>query len=312
MQTVTILTTGGTIACSRTRQGLVPSLSGKELRAFIDRPDCQIEVRDLMQLDSTNIGPEEWTILAQEVYEALRISDGVLIVHGTDTMAYTAAALTRMLQNLRCPVVLTGAQRPLTEADSDGARNLRDAVTAALSDLTGVMIVFGGRVIRGDCARKVATACDDAFRSINVPQLGFIRDDLLTVVSWPVTPNEAPVILDTQLDTRVAAFVLYPGFDASLVRTALAQGCRGILLAAYGSGGVPSAQRDLLAVLEEARARGVRVVIATQCVSGAVDLERYEVGVRAQRLGCESAGKRTFEASLIHLMWELGHCNTLA
>ena len=166
MKKILLIATGGTIASRETEHGLRPALSADDLRAAMGVKDAAVEALDLLSLDSTNIAPPHWEKIARCVADCRQTYDGIIISHGTDTMAYTAAALYYMLEHIDRPVVLTGAQRPLGTAGSDAEANLRLAARAALSGHAGVMIAFGGRIIHGNAAKKVHSLADDAFRSI--------------------------------------------------------------------------------------------------------------------------------------------------
>ncbi|MCI7739613.1 MAG: asparaginase [Lachnospiraceae bacterium] len=309
MKKIIMLTTGGTIASQEGADGLTPVVKGDTMIQMIPKLAnlCEIEVREVMNLDSTNMQPEEWVQLAGAVAESLPQCDGIVITHGTDTMAYTASALTWMLQNLGKPVILTGSQLPVEHPQTDGKQNIYDAFCAATAGRPGVYIVFHGRILRGCSARKVCTESLDAFRSINEPDVGKILDGRVIFFAEPEDiPSEA-FYLDASLDTHVVYLQLYPGFETDLLETVIEKGYRGIILAGFGSGGVPFHNRNLLPAIEKAIQSGIRVIITTQCQQEGTNLNLYEVGIRAAKLGCLSGEKYTPEALITRLMWELGH-----
>ena len=173
-----LLATGGTIASVAGENGLHPGIGARELLARMPLPqDTLLEGRDVFALDSSNIQPEEWKILAQAVREALRDYDGVLITHGTDTMAYTAAALSFMLLGAEKPVVLTGSQLPVGHPLSDAPVNFLEALSVLRAAQRGVYIVFHHKVILGSRAVKMRTTAFDAFHSVNAPLFGHIDAD---------------------------------------------------------------------------------------------------------------------------------------
>lgn len=309
MKKIIMLTTGGTIASQEGADGLAPMVKGDAMIQMIPKlaDFCEIEVREVMNLDSTNMQPEEWVQLAVAVAEALPECDGIVITHGTDTMAYTASALTWMLQNLRKPVILTGSQRPVEHPQTDGKQNIYDAFCAAAAGRPGVYIVFHGRILRGCSARKVCTESLDAFRSINEPDVGMVCDGQVTFDTESKFNQAAEFHLDTSLDTRVVYLQLYPGFEPEILETVIEKGYRGMILAGFGSGGVPFHHRNLLPAIEKAIQSGIRVIITTQCQQEGTNLNLYEVGIRAAKLGCISGEKYTPEALITRLMWELGH-----
>ena len=231
MKKILLIATGGTIASRETEHGLRPALSADDLRAAMGMKDAAVETLDLLSLDSTNIAPAHWEQIARCVADCRHTHDGIIISHGTDTMAYTAAALYYMLEHIDRPVVLTGAQRPLGTAGSDAEANLRLAARAALSGHAGVMIAFGGRIIHGNAAKKIHSLADDAFRSIGRTEID--------LDAAPVQPS-APFCLHGTLERRVAVLRLYPGMSPDAVTACIKAGCRGIIIEGYGLGSVPT------------------------------------------------------------------------
>lgn len=179
MKRVLVIATGGTIASAEEGSGLAPALTGEQLVAFVPEVAqvCCVEVSQVMNVDSTNMRPEGWLAIAGEVRRRYDDFDGFAVLHGTDTLAYTAAGLSYLVQGRPKPVVLTGSQLPMGDPGTDGRRNLLDAVRVACDDAAaGVMVAFGGKVILGTAARKVRTRSFEAFDSLNVPALGYVRD----------------------------------------------------------------------------------------------------------------------------------------
>lgn len=298
MKKILLIATGGTIASRETEHGLRPALSADDLRAAMGVKDAAVEALDLLSLDSTNIAPPHWEQIARCVADCRQTYDGIIISHGTDTMAYTAAALYYMLEHIDRPVVLTGAQRPLGTAGSDAEANLRLAARVALSGHTGVMIAFGGRIIHGNAAKKIHSLADDAFRSIGRTEID--------LDAAPVPPS-APFCLHGTLARRVAVLRLYPGMSPDAVTACIKAGCRGIIIEGYGLGSVPSgdAEESFLPALRLAREAGCTVVLTTQCIEGGADIHRYEVGVRAAELGALSGGTLPIEALYALLLQRL-------
>ena len=175
MKKLHIIATGGTIACVPSPNGLMPGLGAKELLEYVPGGH-KIEYTDLFHMDSSNIQPEEWQQMAKAVIKARESCSGIVITHGTDTMAYTASMLSFMLRDIDIPVVLTGSQYPIVRPDSDGRKNLHNAIIAA-SELTGgVYIAFGDAVIKGCRAVKTRTTSLNAFESINYPYIGAVAN----------------------------------------------------------------------------------------------------------------------------------------
>ena len=297
MKNILLIATGGTIASRETEHGLRPALTAEDMRAAIGTTGSTIEVVDLLSLDSTNIAPCHWQIIARKIAEFRTNYDGFIITHGTDTMAYTAAALYYMLENIDRPVVLTGSQRPLGTDGSDAEGNLRLAYEAASSAFAGVCLAFGGRLIHGNAAKKMYSLADDAFRSIGRAEID------LTAPSAPT----APFHLHDALDTRVAVLRLYPGMKPIAIDAHIASGYRGIILEGYGLGSVPGddAEESFLPTLDRARTRACSIVLTTQCIYDGADISHYEVGVRAAELGVLAGGTLPIEALYVRLMQRL-------
>ena len=294
MKKILLLATGGTIASRETEHGLRPALTAEDMRAAIGTTGSTIEVVDLLSLDSTNIAPCHWQIIARKIAELRTNYDGFIITHGTDTMAYTAAALYYMLEHIDRPVILTGSQRPLGLAGSDAESNLRLAYEAACSSFAGVAVAFGGRLIHGNAAKKMYSLADDAFRSIGRPEID---------LAAPSAPT-APFRLRDALDERVTVIRLYPGMKPITIDAHIASGYRGIILEGYGLGSVPGddAEESFLPSLDRAKTRACTIVLTTQCIEGGADITHYEVGVRAAELGALSGGTLPIEALYARLM----------
>ncbi len=267
---------------------------------------ADVETSHLMNLDSADMEPAHWLAIAREVHAhvARGTYDGVVVVHGTDTMAYSASALGLLLGELPCPVVLTGAQRPLASPRTDARENLIDAVHVATLAVPEVSVVFASRALRGVRSTKRDAWGFAAFDSPSAPalvDLGLgvdVHEHVLA--AGPLAP------LDTRLETRVLAVRVFPGLDAKLLLGALRAGMKGLVLEAYGAGTVPSLGTSLLPVLREARAMGIPVAIVSQCFRGFVDLTRYPAGREAADLGAMPGGDMTVEAALAKMMIALG------
>ena len=271
---ILFIATGGTIASRKGEAGLHPALAAQDLLAALpDKlpPDVQVVCRQLYKIDSTDIEPQHWQKLAKEIFTAYDDFTGFVVAHGTDTMAYTASALTFMLENLGKAVILTGSQLPVEESGSDAGENLMTAFLAAASGQPGVYIAFDGRLIEGCAARKVYRARRGAFLSVNRQAAGYRAK---AVVCWTKSrkTNAGTLMLRTELDTAVAMLYLMPGSPVEILRLLADKGCHGIIIAGYGAGGVPAAY---LADLAYAVKKGCVVVCTTQCLYDGADLSVY-------------------------------------
>ncbi len=310
---VLLLLTGGTITMHTDSDGhLAPGPDAQQLIKRIPELSqiADIECISLGDFDSSNLQPEFWKEAARAIYERYQAFNGFVLSHGTDTMVYTASALSFFLQELGKPVVITGAQIPLSEIGSDGRANLVNAVRVATSDLAEVCIVFGSQVIRGTRAKKISAFDLSAFTSINAAPLATIG---LTIRIEPHYRRRAPQrrpLFQPTLCAEVARIPVYPGIRPELI-TSLAASHAGLVIEGYGVGNLPSAERSLIPPIREAVARNVPVVICTQCVVGSTAMELYQVGQGALDAGAIPAMDMTPETTQVKLMWALGQTRDL-
>ena len=308
MKKILMIGTGGTIASGKTPDGLTPELKPEQLLQFIpvisDR--CSVECLSLFNIDSTNITPKHWLQIARAIEENYERFDGFVISHGTDTMAYTAAALSYLVRGAEKPIMITGAQKPISYDSTDSKQNLIDAFVCACSgDLSGVNIVFGGRVILGTRARKTCSKSFAAFSSINYPDLGILLDhELLRYVHTEYLPE--PVFSDT-LDERVALTKMVPGADPELLDFLLERN-DALIIECFGVGGLPTHEDEKLsAIIARHTAQGKFVVMTTQVQNEGSDLSVYSVGhsLKDNPLVLEGYDMTT-EALYAKMMWILG------
>lgn len=310
MKNILMLATGGTIACEPSEDGLVPRLSGEAMLRHLGRDlPCRADVRELMNLDSSNLQPEDWETMARAVADNYDKYDGFVITHGTDTLAYTAAALHQMLRHLSKPVIITGAQLPLEAEGSDGPRNLKDAFFVACEGEPGVFVVFHGAVIDGGRAKKMHTESFAAYASVNAPLARITPQGVQWKERRPL-PRE-PLELVLGLERMVCVLKLVPGTSPGFLDMLVDAGYRGVIIEGFGAGGVPNDRRgSFLPAIRRAVERGVVIVCASQCVFDGVDLSRYPIGVLAARLGAISGGDKTVETLTVRLMQALRHCGS--
>ena len=304
---ILLMGTGGTIASEMGGSGLAPELTSEQLLRYI--PDisriCQVDCVQLFSLDSTNIQPKHWVQIAAALREHYLDYDGFVISHGTDTMAYTAAALSYLVQGSPKPIVLTGAQKPIGFETTDSKQNLRDAFRVAASDLAGVMVVFNGKVILGTRARKVRSKSFEAFSSINYPFLGLVQDGQLIRYIRPEA-RVSPEFYD-RVDPKVALMKLIPGADCSVADYLLEKN-DALIIESFGVGGLPAYKAgDFYDVVKRGLEAGKTVVMTTQVENEGSDLSIYHVGTQVKRnLPILEAYDMTTEAVTAKLMWILG------
>ena len=310
MKKVLMLGTGGTIACVPSADGLVPALDGPAMIRVVPELEevCAIETKQILNLDSSNLAPEHWRSIAEAVAANYTSYDGFVITHGTDTMAYTAAALSQMLCNCQKPVVLTGAQLPIQAEGSDAPNNIYHAFLAATSPLKGVALVFGDLVIHGAHAKKLYTQDFNGFASINREPLATISHNHLFWQKGALQGGgygEGEFSINTQLEAKIAVLKIIPGASPDILDYYVAKGYKGLIIEGFGAGGVPNGDNNWLPKLEQVLQQGIRVVCATQCLYDGVHLNTYPMGILAERLGAQSAGLDTLETSVVKLMQEL-------
>ena len=316
-KTISIIATGGAIASKETEKGLKPTYKLIEMVNEIPQINDIANIRSiqLMNKDSSNVIPEDWIKIAAAVSKELEFSDGVVITHGTDTMTYTASALSFMLNNLQKPVILTGSQRPWDEENSDAKTNLTDAVKAAEAgngkSIEGVNIVFNGKIIKGCRARKTKhneTAGYDAFETVNFPLVGIMNNK--HVMANPLLEMTNGVNgefkLDTKIDKGVFMLTLAPGLNPRIMEKVKDE-FNGIIIQAYGMGDMPiHGNADLIPMVKNLMDNGKIVAVASQSCFN-TDLSRYEVGREFLNLGVIPTLDMTPECAYTKLMWSMGH-----
>ena len=306
MKRILLIGTGGTIVSRPTDDGLAPSLSVDELLAKIPeiavicKPDCI----QLFNMDSTNIGPVHWMAIARTIREHYGEYDGFVIAHGTDTMAYTAAGLSYLIQDSDKSIVITGAQISVAQDDSDARRNMIDAfLCAADNGSHGVLVVFSGSVILGTRARKNYTKRFAAFASANYPEVARIQSG--KVIWFIPQASSSGVRFYDSLDTNVGLVRLFPGMTEDVI-TFMIERFDGLVVESFGVGGLPE-YYEFYSHIRRAWEKGTLIVMTTQVPNEGSDLELYKVGHRLmQEPNVLEARDMTSEAALAKLMWVLG------
>lgn len=274
---------------------------------------CDVDTKQILSIDSTNIQPEHWTLMAETIKENYDNYDGFVITHGTDTMAYTASALSYLIQNPSKPIVLTGAQKPISVQISDASKNLLDSFRFVCEkDSHGVYIVFSGTAIVGTRAKKTKSKSYDAFESINYPAAAFIDDH--RIVRYIDHKEElVQTKFYDKLEPSVFLLKLIPGIEPDILDY-IGDKYKAIVIESYGVGGLPFAdRRNFFEKLESLTEKGRVVVIATQVVSQGSDMGIYEVGFKAMsKYNVLQAYDMTVETAVTKLMWLLGNCKSYA
>ena len=309
-----IIHTGGTIGMAKTPDGYAPRAGFLEtqmarLPELTDARMPDFDIHELAPLlDSANMTPYNWEQIAADIYDHYDGYDGFLVLHGTDTMAYTASALPFILRQTQKPIIITGSQIPLCEIRSDGRENLiTGLLLAAESEIPEVCLFFGNRVLRGCRTIKVSADGFDAFDSPNYPPLGVAGIEIGIHRERLLRPSDArPALHPYRLDrAAVGALRLFPGISARVLENMLMPPIQGLVLETYGVGNGPDQDPEFLAVLRRAADRGVVILNCTQCLRGAVSMGDYATGSALARAGVISGHDMTTEAALAKLYFLL-------
>jgi L-asparaginase len=308
-----MIATGGTIACKRTENGLSPVITSEELLSFVPEAAkiCRVHSLQLMNLDSTNMQPIQWLEIAAAIEKNYAEYDGFVITHGTDTLAYTAAVLSYLIQNSVKPIIVTGSQKPIDMENTDARTNLLDSLRVASYDRSfGVNIVFDGKVIAGTRGKKERSKSYNAFSSINFPYLAVIQEDHIL---WYVDDRDAvfysvePVRFYHELDSNVTLLKLIPSMNASILDY-MAEHFDAVIIEAFGVGGLPSYKSgDFYKAISKWSKLGKTVVMTTQVTHEGSNMTVYEVGRGIKKdFGLIESYDMTLEATVTKLMWILG------
>ena len=309
---ILMIATGGTIASMEEGNGLVPQLTGEQLTGYVPQASAlaDIDIVQPMNIDSTNMHPADWQRIRDAVTERYDDYDGFVVLHGTDTMAYTAAALSYLIQDSPKPIVLTGSQQPMASPFTDARLNLYQSVLYAADPASrDVVVVFGGKVVAGTRARKQRTMSFNAFTSVNYPELALIRNDHI-IRTAPAAPASAERPVDGAhprvyhgLDERVMVLKLTPGVRPETFGL-LRSDYDAIILETFGIGGIPDTLRDAIFGWVGS---GRTLVVTTQVPEEGLDLGVYEVGrPYSEHPSILKGADMTCEALVAKTMWALG------
>lgn len=306
---ILLIATGGTIACRRTEAGLKPVLSSRELLRYVPGAEefCQVESIQAFNLDSTNVQPHHWEKIAGILEDHYRDFDGFVICHGTDTMAYTAAALSYLVQNSPKPIVITGAQKPIDLEITDARTNLMDSLRfASCPKAHGVSIVFDGKVIAGTRGKKERTKSYNAFSSINFPYIAAIQDGHILFYLDDKDRIAGEVSFYRELDASVGLLKLIPSSGPGLLDY-MAEHYDAVVIESFGVGGLPSYESgDFRQSVARWTALGKTVVMTTQVTNEGSNMSVYEVGKDIKEaFGLLEGYDMTLEAVVTKLMWIL-------
>lgn len=312
MHEILMLTTGGTISSTLTSEGLVPSDNFHITEMLgINSDAFNITTKNILLLDSSNIQPEEWKLIASEIYKGFDNYDSIIVTHGTDTMAYTTSMMCFMLKNPPKPVVFTGSQLPISNFQTDAITNLRCAIAMCLSKTPGIFLAFDRKIILGCRAVKVRTTGFKAFESINSRSAGVIDSRGLQLNNEIIYKYKGEKDLSSNIDSNVFLLKLTPGTNPNIIDMLINCGCHGIVIEAFGSGGISFIRRDFVSKIELALANNIPIVVCSQCLYEESNFSIYQVGKKALEKGAIEALDMTTEACVTKLMWALGQTNNI-
>ena len=307
MKKILLIATGGTIASHSGAEGLIPKMAAEELLKSVPEvfDFCQPSAIQIYNIDSTNVTPDHWIRLATAIKENYDGYDGFVVCHGTDTMAYTAAMISYMVQHSPKPIVFTGSQKPIDKEDTDGRINLRDSfLYAASKHASDVVIVFQGNVIAGTRAKKVRTKSFNAFTSVDFPNLAVIRDG--RIIQYIKTPKEDKPEFYMALNDKVGLLTLTPGTKGEIL-DAYFRHNDAVVLSGYGTGGIPEGDYyGFYGVIESWQKKGKTLVVTTQVQQEGSDMDVYRVGRGLKnRFDLLESYAMTYESIITKLMWIL-------
>ena len=311
MRKILILTTGGTIASVQSPDGLIPGMSSEQLLSHLPQigSDIAIDIKELFHIDSTDMTAAHWIKIIDAIRDNYDVYDGFVVCHGTDTMAYTAAVLSYMIQNAEKPIVLTGAQTPIGFEITDAKSNLQDSILYAADPLShGVQIVFAGKVIAGTHARKVRSMSFLAFESINLPLIAEINNG--HIIRYLNIPSNGRVQFYDSINPNVFLLKLTPSMSPDLIPEIFSI-YDAVVIESFGAGGIPaSIENTLLTELSKYRPEEKILAMTTQVTYEGSHINTYAVGRRiADSFKILEARDMTLETIIAKLMWILGNSN---
>lgn len=306
MKNILLIATGGTIASKPTKYGLTPSITSEQILEQAPNISslCNVSAIQLMNIDSTNMSPYNWLEIVKCIKENYNKYDGFVIAHGTDTLAYTASALSYLIQNPKKPIVLTGSQKSIYLQETDARRNLYDSFLFACDDHAhGVNVVFNSKIITGTRARKIKTHSYDAFDSIDFPYVGIIFND--RIIYYINEKIQGDVIFYDDLNVNVNILKLVPGMDAKILEY-LGSVSDVIIIEGFGVGGLPNYDNEskMLKVATNLRKNGKIMVLSTSVPHEGSNTSVYEVGGKVKNsLNILENYNMTLESTVCKMMW---------
>jgi len=312
---ICLLFCGGTIGMVRNKKTGALQPAESSLDIIRDFPEIQkfvnLDFKMVVNIDSSNMNPSHWTDIAKKINSLYDKYDGFVIAQGTDTMAYTASALSFALQNLSKPIVFTGSLIPLDEIGSDGRNNLIYACLTAALDIAEVCLVFANKIIRGNRSKKYHESFVAVFHSPNYPVLGELGRPIV-LHDWRKKRRKRTLKFQPNFNSNISLLKLFPGFDPEILEKVIDRGADGIIIEGFGPGNVSFLENSIIPQIEKATKKGLPVILSNQMEKGVTNLGSYEAGLYAKKAGAISSYNMTTEATITKLMWTLAKTKKLS
>jgi len=301
MKRILLIATGGTIACVKSKEGLRPAYKPQEMLRLIPELKDVAEIKGelIMNIDSSYMNPRRWVEIAKEIDKEKDNFDGIVVLHGTDTMAYTSSVLSLMLRGIKIPVVLTGAMKSIDEKESDAKNNVLNAVSFACEGLNGTYVVFDKKIYLGSRITKTNPSSFNAFESINYPLVGKLNSNGIVIENKPKESKE--YVFNDKINSNIFYLSVIPGIKPKVIDNLTSYD--GIVIGGFGDGNFPI---ELLPKFEELLKKKTPLVLSSQCIRGNIDAA-YEAGFKLMKLGAISSKDMTNEMTIAKFMWVLGN-----
>ena len=307
---ILIISTGGTFNCIQTDEGLLPEFNENELRKRLQpvTAECKLTFENLFNIDSANILPKHWKMIADCINKHYKSQDGIVIIHGTDTLAYTSSMLSHMLKGIPIPVVITGSQLSIINPVADALENMRIAIYMAKNNYPGVFVAFNRKIMLAKCVSKTHSKSFNAFESINCGNVAEVNSYGIQVDEKLVPKVDPFFRVKGNFCEKVFLLKITPGLSPDIIDYLIEKEYKGIIIESYGLGGLPTEKdNDFITKCKEAIEKGIKIIILSQCTYDGVDLNVYETGVKTKEMGIISMPLATKEYAYTRLMWELGN-----
>ena len=307
---ILIISTGGTFNCIQTDEGLLPEYNENELRKRLQpvTAECELTFENLLNIDSANILPKHWKMIADCINKYYKSQDGIVIIHGTDTLAYTSSMLSHMLKGIPIPVVITGSQLSIINPVADALENMRIAIYMAKNNYPGVFVAFNRKIMLAKCVSKTHSKSFNAFESINCGNVAEANSYGIQVDEKLVPKVDPFFRVKSNFCEKVFLLKITPGLSPDIIDYLIEKEYKGIIIESYGLGGLPTEKdNDFITKCKEAIEKGIKIIILSQCTYDGVDLNVYETGVKTKEMGIISMPLATKEYAYTRLMWELGN-----